>query len=81
MKDIFGIVFFDGVIFLVCSWNGVLYFGFRRLYFFDFIIREFMIYGVFLSFCWLLGDLIFIDDVLYGLLGDIVFDKGYIYEL
>ncbi len=81
VKDTLGIVPFDGATSLVCSRNGVLYFGFRRLHSFDLTTREFTTYGAFPSLRRLLGDLIFIDDVLYGSLGDIVFDKGYIYEL
>jgi|GEM_PF-1010023 len=79
--DTLGLVPFDGATSLVCNREGVLYLGFRRLHSFDLATQEFTTYGAFPSLRRLLGDLIFIDGVLYGALGDIVFDKGYIYEL
>lgn len=72
---------FDGGSSLVCSREGVLYTGIRRLHSFDMATSTFTTYGAFPNLRRLLGDLIFIDNVLYGSLGDIVFDKGYIYEL
>lgn len=66
---------------LVCSAEGVLYMGYYRLHSFDLATREFTTYGAFPNFYRLIGDLILIDNALYGSLGGLPLSNGFIYQL
>lgn len=66
---------------LVCSAEGVLYMGYYRLHSFDLATREFITYGAFPNFYRLIGDLILIDNALYGSLGGLPLSNGFIYQL
>lgn len=79
--DTLGIIPDDNASSLVCNREGILYTGFDRLHAFDLITQEFTTYGRFPNLRHLLGDLIIIDNKLYGSLGDPLPDRSYIYEL